>query len=631
VVKKRRSSEISTGKPWAKGWLALLLVLLPVCLFAETSSFRFAWLSDTHVGAPTGEEDLRAAINDINSITGLSFVVVSGDVTEYGSREQLQLSKDILDGLKIPCHVVPGNHDTKWSESGATDFPRIWKEDRFVSEYGGFRFIAMHQGPVMKMGDGHWAPQDVRWLEATLKAMPDPNQPVIFMTHYPIDNGIANWYVVLDLLKKYNTQVALCGHIHRNSKDVFEGLPGVMGRSNLRGQGAVGGYTLVDVGNGKMTFSERLSGRETKAPWHSVTLEKHDYSTGTNQYPRPDFSVNTRYANVKELWNYESGSTIASTPAICKQLAIVGDASGTVYAFRLKTGKPAWQFKTQSAVYSTPDVSGDLVVVPSTDGNVYALNGASGKEAWRYKTDRPIVASPRIAEGAVYLGSSEGKFRALDLATGKPLWQFDRVGGFVESKPLIYDGKVIFGAWDQYLYALEAKTGKLLWKWKGDKPGVMLSPAACWPVAANGKVFIVAPDRKMTAVDAKTGEQIWRTGAYMVRETIGLSEDQSRFYARAMQDFFYAFSTSAAHPDKVWELNAGFGYDINSAMIAEKAGVVFYGTKNGLLFALDGKTGAVKWEHKLGVALINTVVPLSSSQVLATDFDGKVSLIEAKD
>src|SRR5438552_3058986 len=183
-------------------WLRTLavttwLLLVPFgSLLAETPSFRFAWLSDTHVGATTGEQDLRAAVNDINSLTGLSFVVISGDVTEYGSREQLRLAKEILDGLKIPLHVVPGNHDTKWSESGATDFPRIWKEDRFVFQHKGFRFIAMHQGPIMKMGDGHWAPQDVRWLEATLKEMPDPNQPIVFITHYPIDDGIANWYVV---------------------------------------------------------------------------------------------------------------------------------------------------------------------------------------------------------------------------------------------------------------------------------------------------------------------------------------------------------------------------------------------------------------------------------------------------
>jgi outer membrane protein assembly factor BamB len=98
-----------------------------------------------------------------------------------------------------------------------------------------------------------------------------------------------------------------------------------------------------------------------------------------------------------------------------------------------------------------------------------------------------------------------------------------------------------------------------------------------------------------------------------------------------MNDFFYAFSASTPQPEKIWELNAAFGYDINSAMLVEKNGVVFYGTKNGLLFALDGKAGTIKWQHKLGVGVMNTVVPLSSSRVLATDFDGKVVLVEARD
>src|SRR5207247_4840399 len=119
-----------------------------------------------------------------------------------------------------------------------------------------------------------------------------------------------------------------------------------------------------------------------------------------------------------------------------------------------------------------------------------------------------------------YWGAGDGRVRAFDKDCGKLLWQFDGVGGFVETKPLLYDGKVIFGAWDQHLYALNAATGKLVWKWKGDKPGTLFSPAACWPVAANGKVFVAAPDRKMMAIDARTGSQIWRTGEYMVRESI---------------------------------------------------------------------------------------------------------------
>ncbi|HOX59215.1 MAG TPA: PQQ-binding-like beta-propeller repeat protein [Candidatus Paceibacterota bacterium] len=610
--------------------LSLLLTLVPILIRAETSPLRFAWLSDTHVGSSTSEEDLRAAVQDINSLTGLSFVVVSGDVTEYGSREQLRLAKGILDGLKIPSYVVPGNHDTKWSESGATDFGRLWPADRFVFEQAGYCFIGLHQGPLMKMGDGHWAPQDVRWLQETLKKLPDPNQPIIFVTHYPIDEGIANWHVVLDLLKQYNTQVVLCGHGHANQRYLFEGVPGVMGRSSLRVRAPVGGFNLVEIKDGTMTFAERAIGRQTLPPWHSVALQKHDYAVGTSRYPRPNFSVNARYPNVKPRWTYNTGYTIASTPAVWKQLAIVGDASGTVYALALKSGRVRWKFKAGNAVYSTPEVSRDLVVFTSTDGNVYALKAANGKEAWRYPTSRPIVACPRIADGVVYVGSSEGAFRALDLDSGKLVWQFDGLAGFVETKPLAYDGQVIFGAWDQYLYALDAKTGKLTWKWKGDKPGALLSPAACWPVAADGKVFVVAPDRTMTALSAKSGEQLWRTDAYVVRESIGLSPDQTRFYVRAMNDFFYAFSTAAPVPEKIWELNAGFGYDINSAALAEKDGVVFYGTKNDLLCALDARTGALKWQHKLGTGVMNTVLPLSATQVLATDFDGRVALIEAR-
>lgn len=605
------------------------LLLAGVAAHAATKNFRFVFLSDTHVGSTTAEEDLRAAVRDINALTNVEFVVLTGDVTEYGSREQLMLAKEILDQIKLPIHVVPGNHDTKWSESGATDFPRIFGNERFQFEHGGYRFIALHEGPLMKMGDGFWSPQDVRWLADTLRNLPDPQQPVIFLTHYPVDDGIANWFEVLDLLKRYNTQFILCGHGHANHKYKFEGVPGVMGRSNLRAAQPTGGFNVVEIRGGRITFAEQLHGGELKAPWHTNTLEKRDYASDTNRYPRPDFSMNQKYPKVKPRWEYVTGYTISSSPAVWKDLAIVGDASGTVYAFALQNGAVKWKFQAANAVYSTPDVAGDRVVFAGTDGNVYALNAANGQELWRFKTERPIVASPRIVDGVVYLGSSENKFWALNLADGKPRWEFDRLNGFVETRPLIYNGKVIFGAWDQHLYALDQKTGALVWKWKGDRPGALLSPAACWPVAANGKVFVVAPDRKMTAIDAKTGEQLWRSGTVAVRESIGLSADGKRVYVRAMNDTICAFSTSAKGPEKLWELNAGFGYDINSGMLIEKDGVVFYGTKNDLLLAVEGKTGKLKWQHKLGTGVMNTVVPLSAKEVLMTDFSGKVALVVA--
>lgn len=606
-------------------WLAILAFALAPHVHA--AGLRFAWLSDTHIGATTSEEDLRASVRAINALDGLSFVVVSGDVTEYGSREQLTLAHQILAELKVPSYAIPGNHDTKWSESGATDFARIWPADRFQFERDGIVFVGIHQGPLMRMGDGHWAPQDVRWLRETLKRV-GKAKPLIFITHYPVDDSIANWFAVLDILKGYNTQAILCGHGHANRKLDFEGIPGVMGRSNLRARTPGHGFNVVEIDNPAklISFVANVSGEMAKDPWHSLPFGPRDYSGGTNA-PRPDYAVNQQYPDIRARWEHEAGFTIAAGPAIWRDLAIVGDAWGAVTALQSDSGKVRWKFTAKNAVYSTPAVNGDRVFVASTEGAVYGLDAASGRRLWRHALDRPVVAAPLAVGDRVYVGSSEGKFVALDARTGERVWTFDGVKGFVETRPLMHDGKLFFGAWGQQFYAVNAASGSLAWAWKGGTPGPLLSPAACEPVAANGKVFIAAPDRFLTAIDSTTGTNTWRTKEWVVRETLGLSADATRLYAREMNDFFLAMDTTTATPQPIWRTNAGFGYDINSAQIVEKDGIVYYGTKNGLVFALDGRTGEILWKHKIGNALVNTLAAIGSGRVVASDFDGRVVLL----
>ena len=336
---------------------AALLVFLAWPVRGQSGGFRFAWLSDTHVGAPAAAEDLRASVRDINSLDGIGFVIVSGDVTEFGSHEQFVEAQTILGELRPPCHVIPGNHDCKWSESGATEFARLWGSDRFIFDAGGCCFIGLHQGPVMKMGDGHFAPQDIRWLERALAARP-AGQPVIFVTHYPLDNQIDNWYAVLDELKRVNTQAVLVGHGHRNEALNFEGVPAAMGRANLRARAKVGGYTLAEVRDGAMTLVERTPGVGTKAPWDTIRLEKHDYAALTNHWARPDFSVNGDYPTVKNVWQFDGDATAAASPAVEGRRVFFGDGSGKMRALDLKTGAVEWESATQGPIYSTPDTAG---------------------------------------------------------------------------------------------------------------------------------------------------------------------------------------------------------------------------------------------------------------------------------
>jgi 3',5'-cyclic AMP phosphodiesterase CpdA len=115
--------------------------------YTQTDTIRFAWMSDTHIGNPTAAEDLRNSVNDINSLYGLDFTILSGDITEMGSNEELKLAKQILDSLQQPYYIVPGNHDNKWSESGATMFARLWGDDRFIFESGEYLLLAYTRDP----------------------------------------------------------------------------------------------------------------------------------------------------------------------------------------------------------------------------------------------------------------------------------------------------------------------------------------------------------------------------------------------------------------------------------------------------------------------------------------------------
>ena len=603
-----------------------LLFLLVTSSLLQAQQFKFAWLTDVHIGYPTAQEDLRRSIDDINLFEDISFTIVSGDITATGTLEELSLAKTILDNLKKPYYIIPGNHDSKWSESGCTDFLKLWGNDRFVFEYDKFLFIGLHQGPRMHMADGHWAPEDLRWFDSVNVSLSNSNQQIIFVTHYPINEEIDNWYEMLDRLKNINTQVVLFGHGHTNKIYDFESIPGVMGRSNLRANEEISGYTIAEIKSDSIYFSERTPNKRTDL-WHKFPLQQRNYEALMVEQKRPDYSINEKYPNVKSVWEFNSGYTIESSAVVKDSSVFIGDASGYFYSLSLSDGSVNWKFKTQNAIYSTAAIKCEYVVFGSADSSIYCLNTGNSNLIWKYKTNAAVIGCPIIEDDIVFIGGSDKKFRAIDLETGQLVWEFSGLNGFVETKPAFYDDKILFGAWDEHFYCLDAETGKLIWKWKGDREGTFYSPAACLPVASDGIVFFAAPDRKLTALDIETGNQLWRTGKYKVRETVGLSEDGEKLYIRTMTDTILALPVSEKLEEPLWITNCGFGYDISSSQIVEKNGTLFYATKNGMIYSFDSETGKILWQHKITNGFVNTIIPISNKEIITTDFDGKISII----
>ena len=609
--------------------LSLVLVISFFTFHSFAQNFKYAFVTDTHIGTATGEEDLRRTVADINKQNDIDFTIVTGDVTEMGTNDELKLAKEILSGLKKPFYVIPGNHDTGWSESGGVTFIKEFGSDKFTFDHNGYRFIACASGPYVRMSDGHIPRDATVWLDEILKKTP-AKMPIVFINHYPIDNSLDNWYEATDRLKKYNIQYAICGHGHQNKAYNFEGIESTMGRSNLRAKDSIGGYNIVSMTKDTVYFATKKPTETLLPVWRKIALKPFVHQT-LKAYERPDYSVNQKYSGVKEVWTYHSNANVVNTPAYTNKLAIFGNSVGLVEALDLKTGKKAWTFDTKGAIYSSPVVAQQLVILGSGDGNIYALNANTGKLVWKVETANAVLGSPIVDGNQVLIGSSDHTFRSLDVKTGKTNWKFEEVEGTIVGKPLLYQGKVIFGSWGRHLYALDAKSGNLLWKWNNGSANRMFSPAMVTPVASHNIVYIAAPDRYLTAIDAKNGQTLWRNKEATVRESIGLSADSTLIYGKTMQDEVVAYKTQSTHPGIAWKLNLSFGYEHVPSMLIEKDGKVFFGTKNGVVYAFDPKKQQGLWAHKIDNSMINTVNVMNGKNILVSTMDGKVTLLQQKE
>ncbi len=608
----------------------LLLFIHISILSAAQLPFRFAFLSDTHIGSPNGgaEEDLRRSVRDINSMNDIAFVVITGDITELGTNEELALAKRILDSLKVRWYIIPGNHDSGWSESGGLMFSKVFGYDRFSFEYGGIQFMGCASGPFVRMSDGHVPRDAVDWLDKELKKLP-AGKPVIFLNHYPINDQLDNWYEITNLLHQYNTWAILCGHGHTNKAMNFEDIPAVMGRSNLRAKAAIGGYNLVDVRTDSMIFSERKPensdgyGGETFKPWTRVAITTHHYDA-QKKYARPDYSINTKYP-VKELFRYSSAANIISTPAADKKNIIVGNQQGEIVCLSVTDSKSKWIYRADGPVFSSPAINKEQVFFGTANGSVYSLNTSTGKLKWKVAAASPVLGCPLVENNIVYIGGSKD-FMALDAETGKELWKY-HIDGPVVSTPVIYKDDLIFGAWDTNLYTLNKKTGKLKWKWNNGSPIRNYSPAACTPVVIDGTIFVVAPDRYITAIDESTGQTLWRNNDVTVRESIGVSSDGKWIYGKTMQDTIVAYAVSREKQSAAWKMHCGFGYEHVPSMLIEKDGKVYFGTRSGVVYCIDPAIQKIVWAYKIDNSMVNTVRVMDNNQVIATTMDGKLVLL----
>jgi outer membrane protein assembly factor BamB/predicted phosphodiesterase len=603
----------------------LVLTAIPGCSKPESGNLKFAFLTDIHVTVGSANvTNLNLAVEEIN-LSDADMVIVTGDITNDGSDAELQLAKSILDKLTKPYLIIPGNHETNWSESAGLSIIELWGNDRFITEWNDFLLVGFSTGPYMKMGDGHVKQEDIQWLKTELSSRSNKGKKLLAFAHYPLADGLDNWTDVTAILNEYECLAVFCGHGHRLGLHNFDSIPGVMGRALLQPNPASVGYNIAEVRNDSLLVSEKIIGEPLRFPQIAIHLDNYDDISKLPVSPRPDYSINETYPDIVESFAWVDTASIFTGVCLAgDSMFVYGNSMGWLKAVKHTVNQSVWEVKFNGSVFSTPALGKDVVVFGATDGFIYGMNIHDGTIIWKVDCSTPVLASPIIEGNNVYIGGGNDAFYCINLATGEIIWKYAGIDGLIQGKPAISGNSVVFGAWDRHLYCLNSSTGELVWKWNNGKANRLFSPGNIVPVISNGKVFIVAPDRFMTAIDLKTGQEVWRTAKHQVRESMGISPDGREVFVKLMNDSIVSVSGTSRDFKTIWAIDAGIKYDHNPCPLIADNNLVVGATKNGLVTVIDRRNSSVAWMHKTGNSSVNHLLFDDAGSIWLSSIEGKI-------
>lgn len=605
----------------------VLFLLLPLWGSAQDSlphRLHIAWLTDLHVspGIPAAI-NLEQIVKEINA-AGFDLVMVTGDITNTGSDAELRTAHEILGHLNIPAYILPGNHETNWSESAGKTWQHLWKNDRFSLVRFPYLFLGFNTGPYMKMGDGHVKKEDLVWIREELARQYQPGMKVVVLSHYPLGEGLDNWPELVNLLRPYPTLMALCGHGHRLSLHNFDGIPGIMGRSALAGKQFGAGYNILAITPDSVFVAEKQTGL---APKPFIAFSHRDPSPllAKKSSSYPDYTINDRAGAHRYQYHYADSASIFTAPRpVGADKVAFSTSDGKTKVLTVSSGQVTEIHNSGNSIYSNPIRYGNSVITGDTEGNLLSWNLATNRRDWMVALDGPIMAEGVIDQNRLYVSAGSGTMYCIDARNGKIIWAYRGIEGMIQGRPAVQNKRLVFGAWDTHLYCLDTRRGKLRWKWNNGNHQKLYSPANIAPAISNGKVFIVAPDRYMTAIDLRTGRTIWRNNHHRVRESMGMSENGKTIYAKLMNDTIIAVSATARVFELQWSVDAGFGYEHNPCPIKVSGGVVYAGTKNGVLIAIDESGQKKLWQYKAGNSAVNGIEPDSEGNIWISLMEGKL-------
>jgi 3',5'-cyclic AMP phosphodiesterase CpdA len=194
-----------------------------------------AQLTDPHIklegrlvyGSLDSAAHLARAVDRLNALEPLPDVVLlTGDLVDAGSDEEYSRLRSIIDRLRMPIRLIPGNHDDR--EAMRRVFPEqsALRQDpafcHYVDDGFALRLIGLDSSEPGLI-EGVMCQRRLDWLDRALASARD-KPTLVFVHHPPFRTGIEHMDALpmrgadgfaATIARHPQVERVVCGHVHR--------------------------------------------------------------------------------------------------------------------------------------------------------------------------------------------------------------------------------------------------------------------------------------------------------------------------------------------------------------------------------------------------------------------------------
>ncbi len=284
--------------------------------------------------------------------------------------------------------------------------------------------------------------------------------------------------------------------------------------------------------------------------WSAQLGERSGFARGVAANSFAVFSTNadTFFALDKKtgrpIWRHNLHAIPSSSPACSEELAMVGLASGKIYAFALKQRdekgnatiltepREAWNWQAGGRMVTRPLPAENVTVFGSSDGKVYIVMNDERTNLFRFSTGGPIGAGlSTYGTRAILIPSGDNNLYAVDLFTTLGLWTFP-FGAPIDQEPLVSDNDIYIANTAGYLSAIDPGTGEPRWT-RSTQGGQLVA-------ISSTKLYLRSYNLDLFIIDRKTGRVLVDPGETLLRAGLDLREFDQTIVNRFNDRLYFA-------------------------------------------------------------------------------------------